>query len=130
MNEKQKLPTIKISLIRQSPSADKRPNFAMNLSVLAKRYGAYKGNDKVTDPDISHRSALTPIDTLFPVDLALLSQEDNEERILNSRIHGIRKRLFHGFTTRELVDVDAFMVRKLKVGNLTSPIIPPLQIHN
>lgn len=102
----------------------------MNLSVLAKRYGAYKGNDRVTDPDISHRSALTPIDTLFPVDPASLSQEEKEERVLNSRIQGIQKRLFHGFTTRELVDVDAFTVRKLKAGNLTSPIIPLLQIHN
>jgi hypothetical protein len=107
------------------------PAFSRFPSKLAQRYGVYPGTDPLTNPKIPHRSALTPVDTLFPVYPGTLSDQQKAERALDERIEKIqRDELFWGFTSREFVDLDVFTFRKLKGRNLTNGIVPLLRMEN
>jgi len=96
------------------PGARTRP------SKLADKYGVYGG----PPPQLDLRSALTPIDTLLPLDPYKLSHKEQDTRELKQKIEKIqREEMFEGFTSRELVDLDVWTTRELKAGDLSNPIM-------
>jgi hypothetical protein len=74
---------------------------------------------------IGSKSFLTPVDTVFPTNIEL-SNEEIEQLELNKAAELFQRDNLYGFTTRELVDLDAITTRHLEPLNLSNPIIPPL----
>jgi len=71
------------------------------------------------------KSFLTPVDTVFPTGIELSAQE-LERNAQNRAAENFQKQELYGFTTRELVDLDAISARYLKPQDLSNGIIPPL----
>lgn len=80
-------------------------------SLNALKYGGRPWNPKI--------SAYTPLPHLFPK-----QHIDQTERDLRERIERFQRRILHGFTSRNLADMDVITSRKLKDSTLNNPIIP------
>lgn len=74
---------------------------------------------------IGNKSFLTPVDTVFPTNIEL-SDEQLEQLMLNNAAEIFQRDNFYGFTTRELVDLDAITSRYLNPLNLPNRVIAPL----
>ncbi|TVY83745.1 hypothetical protein LSUE1_G001148 [Lachnellula suecica] len=70
------------------------------------------------------RSGLTPVDSLFPVDLKKPTGKALQDRKLDRRMEDYQRANLYGFTTRELVELDAITSRNLKTPNISNNILP------
>lgn len=68
------------------------------------------------------RSGLTPLDAIFPTNLRGTGATPNHAQ--DAQINAFQRRDLVGFTTRELVELDAITLRNLKPFDLANPILP------
>ncbi|TVY46902.1 hypothetical protein LOCC1_G002198 [Lachnellula occidentalis] len=84
----------------------------MAVTLMGAKYRVYHNGHS--------RSGLTPIESLFPINVNRLSLEERHEQQLDKDYEEFQKRLLYNFTTRELVDLDAISSRSLKSPDLSN----------
>src|SRR6187402_3468967 len=68
------------------------------------------------------KSALTPLEIVFPADM--VTNESMKEAQFRKDIEYFQRQLLWGYTTRDLMNIDAISTRLLKPSNLSNDIHP------
>lgn len=91
---------------------------AVNQTPLARKYGCI-----YQDRQSGHeRSALTPVAVRFPTIGRLATRDQKLHSITERGVIQYQRDLLHGYTTQELVYLDAISSRQLKTPNLLNGI--------
>jgi hypothetical protein len=88
---------------------------AANITPYAKKYGVKHDG----------KSGLTPVEIMFPI--PGISPGHPQSKHDCETLEEFQRQLLRGYTTSELMNLDAISTRSLKPGNLTNDIHPLLR---